>query len=50
MIPDIPKPITFNPFKHHFQFILEQIKLWKNQEWKEIDKDFLKLWQLFNQK
>ena len=40
MIPDIPKPITFNPFKHHFQFILEQIKLWQNQEWKEIDKVF----------
>lgn len=25
----IPEPITFNPHKHHFGFLLEQIKNWK---------------------
>jgi len=29
----IPVPVTFNPYKHHFGFLLEQTEQWKNQDW-----------------
>lgn len=28
---NIPEPITFNPYKHHYYFIKEQIRLWKKE-------------------
>jgi hypothetical protein len=40
-LPDIPPPITFNPHKHHLEFLKLQIKNWKSQPWTEVEKDLL---------
>jgi len=32
---EIPSPITFNPYKHHFRFLLEEIKKWNTEIIKE---------------
>lgn len=29
--------VTFNTYKHHFKFLLNQIQIWQNQEWKQVD-------------
>lgn len=29
---EIPPPITFNPYKHHFHFLLDEIKDWNTPE------------------
>jgi hypothetical protein len=32
----IPAPVTFNPHKHHFGFLTDQIKTWRRQDWEKI--------------
>ncbi|WP_372948370.1 hypothetical protein [Mariniphaga sp.] len=39
--PDIQPPITFNPHKHHFGFLKQQIEYWKNLPWPEAEKELL---------
>lgn len=39
--PKIPVPVTFNPHKHHFGFLREQIDLWQKQEWEAVEKELL---------
>lgn len=39
--PDIRPPITFNPHKHHFGFLKQQIENWKNLPWPEVEKELL---------
>lgn len=39
----IPVPITFNTYKHHFQFLLKQIKSWQKSEWKYVEPDLSKI-------
>ena len=39
--PKIPVPVTFNPHKHHFGFLKEQIDLWQKQEWETVEKELL---------
>ena len=39
----IPHPITFNTHKHHFQFLLKQIKRWRKQEWKEVEEELISI-------
>jgi hypothetical protein len=39
MIGQIPIPITFNPYKHHFRFLLQRIGIWKNMEWKQVKEE-----------
>ncbi|MFV0269528.1 MAG: hypothetical protein ACK5HT_20590 [Draconibacterium sp.] len=29
---EIPPPITFNPYKHHFRFLLDEVKTWNTPE------------------
>ncbi len=36
-----PVPLTFNPYKHHFRFLLQQIGVWKNMEWREVHNELL---------
>lgn len=36
MHPKIPVPVTFNPHKHHFGFLTDQIERWKNKEWQRV--------------
>ena len=35
----IPVPITFNPYKHHFQFLKQQIEKWKLYAWEKVEKE-----------
>jgi hypothetical protein len=37
----IQVPITFNPHKHHFKFLLKQIETWKNQEWNQVEQELI---------
>ena len=30
---EIPLPIAFNPYKHHFHFLLNEIDEWKTMDW-----------------
>lgn len=39
----IPVPILFNPYKHHFTFLVQQIPVWQNKEWESIQKDLQKI-------
>ena len=41
MIEKIPVPLTFNAHKHHFRFLLHQIEIWKNLEWKQVEPELL---------
>ncbi|MEE4286900.1 MAG: hypothetical protein V2I31_12160 [Mariniphaga sp.] len=38
---EIPLPVTFNPHKHHFDFLKKQIRRWQNRPWTEVEKDLL---------
>lgn len=38
---EIPVPITFNPQKHHFRFLLNEIEYWKTIDLLEVEKDLL---------
>ncbi|KAF0234973.1 MAG: hypothetical protein FD181_3601 [Prolixibacteraceae bacterium] len=37
----IPVPVTFNPHKHHFQFLLQRIGVWTDMEWENVEHEFL---------
>ena len=39
MHPKIPVPVTFNPHKHHFGFLMEQIEIWRKLEWETVEKE-----------
>jgi len=43
MTAEIPYPITFNPYKHHFRFLLDEIKKWRNRDWKTINKGIISI-------
>ena len=43
MIQKIPVPITFNLQKHHFNFLREQIDVWKKMEWKAIEPELMNI-------
>lgn len=43
MIEKIPVPVTFNTHKHHFRFLLHQIGIWKNLEWKQVEAELLQI-------
>lgn len=34
---DIPKPITFNPVKHHLHYLKNKVKIWQKKDWKEAE-------------
>jgi hypothetical protein len=34
-------PITFNPYKHHLDFLKEKILTWQNQSWAEVEKEMV---------
>ncbi|MGM0620277.1 MAG: hypothetical protein ACQETJ_04470 [Bacteroidota bacterium] len=36
MAQKIPVPVTFNPYKHHSGFLLQQLKTWQSKEWHEV--------------
>lgn len=40
---EIPYPITFNPYKHHLQFLLSELERWKKCDWKEVYSDLQKI-------
>jgi hypothetical protein len=40
---EIPVPITFNPYKHHFRFLLNEIEVWRKQRLEETSKPLLKI-------
>ena len=40
-LPDIRPPVTFNPHKHHLEFLKQQIEIWKNLPWSEVEKELL---------
>lgn len=40
-LPEISQPITFNPHKHHLEFLKQQIENWKNLPWSEIEIELL---------
>lgn len=35
----IPVPVTFNPHKHHFRFLMEQINYWKKLDWQIVEEE-----------
>ena len=37
----IPVPITFNPHKHHLEFLKEKINNWKSLNWESVEKEIL---------
>ncbi|MEN8116371.1 MAG: hypothetical protein ABFS16_05300 [Bacteroidota bacterium] len=37
----IPAPITFNPHKHHFHFLLSEIERWKHMNWELVEQELL---------
>ena len=39
----IPVPITFNPYKHHFLFLLKEIEIWKTMSWIKVETDLLSI-------
>ncbi len=39
MLQNIPEPITFNPVKHHYRFLLQQINKWRFLEWQEVEEE-----------
>jgi len=41
MYEEIPFPVTFNPYKHHFSFVLKEIAKWKTMNWRLVEKELL---------
>jgi len=41
ILPEIPPPVTFNPHKHHFYFLKEQVIKWQNLPWTAVEKNLL---------
>lgn len=40
-LPDIYPPLTFNPHKHHLEFLKQQVENWKSFPWPQIEKELL---------
>ncbi|WP_167619239.1 hypothetical protein [Maribellus sediminis] len=40
---EIPVPITFNPYKHHFRFLLNELDVWRKQPISEDKESLLKI-------
>ncbi len=38
---EIPIPVTYNPYKHHYKFLLEAVKDWSRMSWEEIAPNML---------
>lgn len=43
MFEKIPVPVTFNAHKHHFRFLLNEIKTWKTLDWKQVEPKLLEI-------
>lgn len=43
MAAKIPVPITFNPYKHHFVFLLQEIEYLKERDWPEVNQLMTKI-------
>ncbi|KJF43425.1 hypothetical protein [Draconibacterium sediminis] len=43
MPPEIPLPIQYNPYKHHFRFLLSEIKEWRTSDWNVTEKAMLSI-------
>ncbi|WP_372649334.1 hypothetical protein [Draconibacterium sp.] len=43
MPPEIPLPIQYNPYKHHFRFLLNEIKEWRVNDWSVTEKVLLSI-------
>jgi hypothetical protein len=43
MYDKIPVPITFNPYKHHFLFLLKELEKWKTMGWELVEKEILSI-------
>nr|WP_319512488.1 hypothetical protein [uncultured Draconibacterium sp.] len=43
MPPEIPLPIQYNPYKHHFRFLLNELTEWQNSDWKIAEKAMLSI-------
>lgn len=40
---EIPLPVTYNPYKHHFRFLLAAVKEWRMNPWQKAETDFLSI-------
>lgn len=40
---EIPVPITFNPYKHHFRFLHNELEVWRKQPISEVNESLLKI-------
>lgn len=38
---EIPVPITYNPYKHHFRFLLKEIGRWREMPWAVVREEIL---------
>ncbi|WP_297093482.1 hypothetical protein [uncultured Draconibacterium sp.] len=43
MPPEIPLPVQYNPYKHHFRFLLNELKEWQNGDWNITEKTMLSI-------
>ena len=41
MPPEIPLPIQYNPYKHHFSFLLSEMAEWQKSDWSVTEKTML---------
>ena len=41
MTEKIEAPVTFNAYKHHFRFLLNEVESWKNLEWNLVEPSIL---------
>lgn len=40
---EIPVPITFNPYKHHFRFLHSELDNWRQMEWSSVHVQLLSI-------
>ncbi|WP_340112777.1 hypothetical protein [Maribellus mangrovi] len=40
---EIPAPITFNSYKHHFRFLLSELDDWRQMEWSSVNAQLLSI-------
>lgn len=43
MPPEIPLPIQYNPYKHHFRFLLNELTDWQKSNWSLTEKTMLSI-------
>ncbi|WP_319480114.1 hypothetical protein [uncultured Draconibacterium sp.] len=43
MPPEIPLPIQYNPYKHHFHFLLNELTVWQKSDWNVTEKALLSI-------